>query len=274
MSRQIPRLVIVALAALSLLLTGCSPEEGQDNGTGAAQDSQLNKVLDRGTLRVAVLPDFPPWSVQTPSGDFEGYEVDLANELANAMGVDLELVSTDGTSRLPLLESDRVDVNISAFTATNERAVSVGFTIPYAAAGASVLFQEGTNIESYEDLAGLRVAVARGSTNDTIMTQRFPETEVVRFETIADAIQALKSGKVDATVEGEATVATQAEDNENLRQIDAPPLNPSPISMGVLPDDQDWINYLDNFIRNMNISGRNAELYEKWFDSEFPDVIG
>ncbi|GAB3267220.1 type 2 periplasmic-binding domain-containing protein [Arthrobacter pigmenti] len=274
MWRRVPRLLLASLAVLALVLTGCSPDNNQDDGNDAPQGSQLQKVLDRGTLRVAVLPDFPPWSVQTAGGGFEGYEVDLAKELADAMGVKLKLVSTDGTSRLPLLESDRVDVNISAWTATNDRAKSVGFTIPYAAAGASVLFQKGTNIQSYEDLAGLRVAVARGSTNDTIMTQRFPDTEVVRFETIADAIQALKSGKVDATVEGEATVAKQAEENANLQQIDAPPLNPSPISMGVLPTDQDWINYLDNFIRNINISGRNAELYEKWFSSEFPDVIG
>lgn len=269
------KLLLLPVLAVVLAVAGCTSEEGGGNNAGSSTDgtSQLDKVQERGELRVAVLPDFPPWSVQNASGDFEGYEVDIAKALAEAMGVELTLVSTDGTSRLPLLEADRVDLNISAWTATDERALAVGYTIPYAAAGASVLYHRDTPISSYDELAGKRVAVARGSTNDTIMTEDFPKTEVVRFETIADAVAALKAGKVDATVEGEATVTAEAKKNPDLEKIDAPPLKPSLISMGVLPGDQEWINYLNNFIRNMNSSGTNDELHRKWFDVPLSDLI-
>lgn len=269
------KLLLLPFLAMVLVVTGCTSEDGAGSAAGSSADatSQLDKVRERGTLRVAVLPDFPPWSVQNASGDFEGYEVDVAKALAEAMGVELQLVSTDGTSRLPLLEADRVDVNISAWTATDERALAVGYTIPYAAAGASVLYKSGSPISSYDQLSGKRVAVARGSTNDTIMTEDFPETEVVRFETIADAVGALKSGKVDATVEGEATVTAEAKKNPELEKIDAPPLKPSLISMGVLPGDQVWINYLNNFIRNLNSSGTNDELHRKWFDVPLSELI-
>jgi polar amino acid transport system substrate-binding protein len=269
------RLLILPVLAAALALAGCTSESGAGAGgtDTAGGTSQLEKVRERGTLRVAVLPDFPPWSVQNASGEFEGYEVDIAKELAKAMGVELALVSTDGTSRLPLLKADRADVNISAWTATDERALAVGYTMPYAAAGASVLYPKGSPIASYEDLSGKTVAVARGSTNDTIMTEDFPKTEVVRFETIADAVAALKAGKVDATVEGEATVAAEAKRNAELEKIDAPPLKPSLISMGVLPDDQAWLNYLNNFIRNLNSSGVNDELYRKWFDVPLSDLV-
>lgn len=268
------KLLLPVLAAV-LALTGCTSEEGAGTAAGSSGDgtSQLDKVRERETLRVAVLPDFPPWSVQNASGEFEGYEVDVAQALADAMGVELELVSTDGTSRLPLLESDRVDVNISAWTATDERALAVGYTIPYAAAGASVLYNADAPIASYDDLAGKRVAVARGSTNDTIMTEDFPDTEVVRFETIADAIAALKAGKVDATVEGEATVNAEAEKNQDLEKVDAPPIKPSLISMGVLPGDQVWLNYLNNFVRNLNSSGTNDELFRKWFGVPLSELV-
>jgi polar amino acid transport system substrate-binding protein len=136
-----------------------------------------------------------------------------------------------------------------------------------------VLYTKDSPIESYDDLAGKKVSVARGSTNDTIMTENFPETEVVRFETIADAIAALKAGKVDAAVEGEATVSREAEKDPQLEAIDAPPLKPSIISMGVLPGEQVWLNYLNNFVRNLTSSGTNAELYEKWFDAELPELL-
>jgi polar amino acid transport system substrate-binding protein len=269
----------LALAAMllagALAVTGCTSGGGSDSG-GAdvpSGESQLNKVLEAGTLRVAVLPDFPPWSVQKPDGSFEGYEIDIAKELADSLGVKLKLVSTDGDSRLPLLQAGRVDVNVSAWTATNERAQTAGFTIPYDAHGAGVLFPKGADISSYDDLAGKKVAVARGSTNDTIMTEDFPDTEVVRFDSIADVIAAVKADKVDAAVESSVTVAEEAKKDSSLDAISEPPLKPSLVSMGVLPGDQIWINYLNNFIRNLISSGEDNRLHEKWLNEPLASIV-
>ena len=271
MSTRFAKLLWAPVLACTVLLAGCTTASGK---SASSSDSQLSKVIKSGTLRVAVLPDFPPYSVQKPDGQFEGYEVDIAKDLAKAMGVKLKLVSTDGTSRLPLLKSDRVDVNISAWTATDERAKSVGFTIPYVAHGASVLFRKSNPIKSYSDLAGKTVSVARGSTNDTIMTKDFPSTKVVRFETIADAIAALKAGKVDACIEDYVTVRAAAQKDSSLQALDADPLDPALISMGVLPNDQVWINYLNNFIRNLIASGEDQKLYKKWLGGDLPAIVG
>ncbi|TFD05110.1 transporter substrate-binding domain-containing protein [Cryobacterium sp. TMT1-66-1] len=267
------KLVLMPALAVALLLSGCTSPENSAGGT-AAGASQLDKVIKSGTVRVAVLPDYPPWSVQTPDGDFEGYDIDIAEKLAEALGVELELVSTDGTSRLPLLKSDRVDVNISEWTATDERAKEAGFTIPYVAHGAGVMFNTANPIASYDDLAGKTVSVARGSTNDSIMTKNFPDTKVERFETIADAMAALQAGKVDALVEGSSTVAQMAADDANYAVVDEPVLFPSLVSMGALKEDQVWINYLNNFIRNLNASGTNQELFQKWGNADLPDIVG
>ncbi|WP_375000049.1 transporter substrate-binding domain-containing protein [Aeromicrobium sp. CTD01-1L150] len=271
MTRRLRSTFITVLAG-ALLAAGCTSDGA--GGSDGGGESTLDKVIDRGEIRVAVLPDFPPFSVQNASGEFEGYEVDVAKALAEALDVELDLVSTDGASRLPLLSADRADVNISSWTATDERAKAVGFTIPYIADGASVLYSADEPIEGYEDLAGKSVSVARGSTNDTIMTEDFPDTEIVRFESIADAVGALKANQVDAAIEGRATVTQEAERNDGLEALDEPPLKPSLISMGALPGDQRWINYLNNFIRNLNASGTNAELYQEWFGEDLPDVIG
>lgn len=244
MTRRIAKLLLPGLALLLAVSACTSGDSSNGGGETSNGPSQLNKVLDAGTLRVAVLPDFPPNSVQKPSGEFVGYEVDIAQQLADALGVELELVPTDGSNRLPLLQSDRVDVNISSWTATNERAQAVGFTIPYVAQGAGVLFNKSDPIASLDDLAGKKVLVARGSTNDTIMTEFYPETEVVRFESIADALAALRAGKVDAAVESFTVVNEEGEASPDLEALDAPPIRPSIISMGVLPGDQVWMNYL------------------------------
>ncbi|TFD46911.1 transporter substrate-binding domain-containing protein [Cryobacterium frigoriphilum] len=273
MRRLNPKLVLIPVLAGALLLTGCT-SPGNSAGGASASGSQLDKVIESGTVRVAVLPDYPPWSVQTPDGDFEGYDIDIAEKLAEALGVELELVSTDGTSRLPLLTSDRVDVNISEWTATDERAKEAGFTIPYVAHGAGVLFNVDNPIASFDELAGKTVSVARGSTNDSIMTKNFPDTSVERFETIADAMAALQAGKVDALVEGDSTVAQMAEDDPSYSVVEGPSLFPALVSMGTLKEDQVWINYLNNFIRNLNASGTNQELFQKWGNADLPDIVG
>lgn len=268
-------LAIPALAAM-VLLAGCTssstPGPGGGGG-GGTQVSSLGKVIKAGTIKVAVLPDFPPYSVQKPDGSFAGYEVDIARDLAKAMGVKLQLVSANGTSRLPLLKSGRVDVNISSWTATDERAKAVGFTIPYVAHGASVLFAKSNPVKSYADLNGKTVSVARGSTNDTIVTKDFPKAKVKRFQTIADAIAALKAGKVDAAVESFTTVQQEAAKDPSLAALNAPPLDPALVSMGVLPGDQVWLNYLNNYIRNLIASGNDAKIYKKWLHAALPAVV-
>ena len=265
--------VVAVLAVGALALTGCTSDGSEASGATSPADSQLSKVLDAGVLRVAVLPDFPPWAVQKPDGSFEGYEIDIAQDLADSLGVKLKLVSTDGDSRLPLLKSNRVDVNISAWTATDERAQAVGFTIPYDAHGAGVLFPAGADIKSYDDLAGKTVSVARGSTNDTIITQDFPDTKVVRFDSIADVIGAVKAGKVDAAVESSVTVAAEAKKDSELDAISDPPLEPSLVSMGVLQSDQVWMNYLNNFIRNLIASGEDDRLHQKWLGEPLASIV-
>lgn len=270
------KLLLIPLLALVLGLSACTSGKNTAAGgeTSATGPSHLEKVIKSGVVRVAVLPDFPPYSVQKPNGDFAGYEVDIAKKLAEALGVKLELVATDGTSRLPLLQSDRADVNISSWTATDERARTAAFTIPYVSHGASVLYRKGEPISGFDDLKNKTVSVARGSTNDTIMTESFPQAKVVRFETIADAIAALKAGKVDAAVEDYVTVRQEADKNPSLEALDAPPYKPALISMGVLQGDQVWLDFLNNFIRNLNSSGTNNEIYQKWFHQDIPSLGG
>ena len=267
-------IVLVALVSM-LALAGCTSTSGGSTSAGSAgaTNSRLQQVIKSGTLKVGVLPDYPPYSSQDASGKIVGYEPDIAAHLAAALGVKLVMINTDGTSRKPVLDSNRVDVDIDAFTATDVRAKAVDFTIPYVASGALPLFRKVNPIKSLVDLKGKKVSVARGSTNDSLMTKQFPDTTVVRFDTIADAVQAVKSGKVDAVMEGFATVQAAAAKDPSLGVLNVEPISPALISMGVKQGDQVWVNYLNNFIRNLNSSGDNQALYKKWFKADLPKAI-
>lgn len=145
--------------------------------------------------------------------------------------------------------------------------------MPYIASGALPLFRKDDPIKSIADLKGKKASVARGSTNDTLVTKQFPDTTVVHFDAIADAVQAAKSGKVDAVMEGFATVRAAAATDPSLQVLDVEPIIPALISMGVKQGDHVRVNYQNNFIGNLNSSGENQALYKKWFKADLPQVI-
>lgn len=271
MHRRIAKqFAVAAIMVVPVALVGCSSGSA-DNGAGGP--NMIKTVEKRGTLRVAVLPDFPPTSVKKPNGKIVGYAPDIAKELAKSLGVKLKMVPINGDERLSVMKSKRADVNISAYTATNERARKVAFTIPYKSQGAGVLYRKSDPISSTKDLAGKKVAVARGSTNDTIITDDFPKATPVRFDSIAHVLQALKSNKVDAAMETYYVTHQNAKENDNLAALDTPPIKPDLISMGVLPDQQVWLNYLDNFIRNLISQGDAQKLHKKWFDENLSPLV-
>lgn len=180
----------------------------------------------------------------------------------------LKLKAIDGDARYSSLKSKRVDVSISAYTATNERARKVAFSIPYKSQGAGVLYQKKKPVKSLKDLAGKKVAVARGSTNDNIITHDYPKATPERFDSIADTLQALKSGKVDAAMETYYVTHKDASKSKQLEALDVPPIKPDLISMGVMPSQQRWLNYLNNFIRNLISQGKLNKLHKQWFGGE------
>jgi polar amino acid transport system substrate-binding protein len=263
--------ILIFIMSIILLISGCSSEA--DPTTSQNTESRLDKIIKAKKIRVATYADSPGWSVLNANGEYEGYDPDIARKLAEALGVEVEFVTTDGVNRIPLLESDKVDVAISVFTPTNERAKSIEFTIPYSAAGMVPMFKKGAPIDSWDDLAGKKVSVARGTTSDMAVTKYVPKAEVVRFDAVSDAFMALKTGKVDVFIEEDGIVLDLVKKNPEFQAMPGQPFKPAYIAMGVKKGDQIWLNYLNNFIRNLNYSGEGAELYKKWFGVDAPKLM-
>ncbi|NEU29852.1 transporter substrate-binding domain-containing protein [bacterium LRH843] len=269
MSKKCNYIFLLFIAAI-LVLSGCSPTE---KASGEATANKLEQIIKSGKLRVATYPDVAGWSLLNASGEYEGYDPDIARKLAADLGVEVEFVSADSVNRIPLLEADKVDVAIAIFTPTNERAKSVSFTIPYAAAGIVPIFPKGTPIKEIDDIADMKIAFARGNTSDVALSAKFPNAEFVRFDAVSDAFMAMKSGKADVFVDEQAVVAEILKSNPEFEAMPGEPYQPQYISMGVQHGQHDWLNYLNNFIRNFNYSGENAEQYEKWFGTPLPTMV-
>lgn len=263
-------ITVLLMITATLSLTACSG--GTSNASGEDQ-STLDKVLESGTLRVAIIPDNPGWSTLGTDNEYDGVDADVSRMLAESLGVEIEFENTDGAGRVSMIESDKADVVIACLTATNERAKQVAFTDPYAASGILGLCSTDNVFISWDDLKDKRIAVARGSTNDVFATEAYPDAEIVRFDEIADAFTALQTGKVDVLLEEDTTVNDLAAQNSGLEVMPVEQQRSAYICMAIQRGDEVWMEYLNNFIRNELYSGDINEIYKTHFNKDMPSLL-
>src|SRR5690349_14898565 len=183
-----------ALAAAATL--ACSTLLAAWVAPAAAQTA--DEIKKKGTITVGMLVDFPPYGTVDASNQPDGYDADVAKLLAKDLGVKLNLVPVTGPNRIPFLLTNKVDVLVASLAVTPERAKQVQFSRPYSAATIVLYAPKKLAIKAPADLKGVRVAVARASTQDTALTAIAPQgTEIRRFDDDASAMQAPLSGQDD-----------------------------------------------------------------------------
>ncbi|RYF56367.1 MAG: transporter substrate-binding domain-containing protein, partial [Comamonadaceae bacterium] len=222
-------------------------------------------------LTIGMLVDFPPYGTTDAKNQPDGYDADVAKLLAKELGVKVNIVPVTGPNRIPFLLTNKVDVLVASLAVTPERAKQVDFSKPYAAATIVLYGKKDTKIGSAADLKGLRVGVARASTQDVAVTKAAPEgTEIRRFDDDASAMQALMSGQVDA-IGCSITVAAQIakrvpantfENKFNLLQ--------QGMGIALRPGQQELLTQVNAFIDKNTANGELGKLYQKWLGTDFP----
>jgi polar amino acid transport system substrate-binding protein len=267
------RKVIIVCAAVGLVsaAAACTPMPAGGGGAAAA-DSALRHVLATGTLRVASCLSFTPFGFTNPQGQPDGYDVDIAKELAKDMGVKLEVVDTTSSNRIPNLQTNKVDVVFCNFTRTMERAKEIAFTDPYVVATEGLLVRAGSGVTSLESMKGRTIAVVKGSTNADVLRERGIDVKVAEFDSSQAAVLAVKQGQADAMVEDSNYLQYQAKLNPGLQVVTSNLVPLEYNAFGVKQGDQVWVDYLNQFLFDLSSSGKNLELYRKWFgvDPRFP----
>jgi polar amino acid transport system substrate-binding protein len=247
----------IALTALAL------------GGEAAARD--LQDVLNSGTLRVGVTL-FAPWAARAPDGEFLGFEVDVARQLAADMGVEAQLLAYDVDRLVPALEGGEIDLIAAGLTITPERALHVNFSEPYAESGVGL----ATHVErtaSVTDAAALdsetiSIAAVGDSVGAELARRLWPRARVQIFPSVEAASKALLSGEVHGYVEDEPVPTFLALENPGV--IDVPtgrPLLRSPAGFAVNKGDPDFLAFL-----NAWITAREADTWlpttaSYWFES-------
>lgn len=251
---------IAALAAIWVASTVLSTAGAQ----GA--DAHLQQILERGVVRVGVLGAFKPWSFPAPDGSMQGIEIDLAQSVADALGVKLEPVVVTSANRMQFLQQGKIDVIIGGMYDTAERRKAVGIIEPsYWTSGPTLLAKEGV-IKDWKDIAGKPVCAKQGVYYNKLVETQYKAT-LVAFTGNTEGKEALRSGKCVAWVYDDASIMADLASGEwEGYEIPVSVLFNNPWSAAVPLEDIDtgWGAFMAGMAYRWQASGKLVELEKKW----------
>jgi polar amino acid transport system substrate-binding protein len=230
----------------------------------AAKAEKLAEILDRGVVRIIVFADVPPFGSQNVDRELEGFDIDLAGMVAEALGVELELVPATAANRIPYLLTDKADINIAAMSVTAERARQIMYSAPYADTSLAVFGPTSAAVGAAGEIGSLRTAVAKGTTEDLVLTSLAPDADIMRTEDNATAVQAYLSGQADLLAANSVVVAELAKQNPSAEFDFKFALRRAPAHMTVRMGEHTLLRWIDTFIFQQTLNGSLNELHLKW----------
>jgi polar amino acid transport system substrate-binding protein len=197
------RFLLFLLTALLLLvgtaLTACGDDDDDDGGGGTDTAAAEIDTLKPGTLVVGVDNPYPPFEQGRPP-DYEGFEIDLMNEIASRLGLETEYKDTPFDTIFRDLAQDKFDAAIAGSTIKPEREKVVDFGNPWFLTEQSLLVQEGSDIRTIDDLDGKTVGVQKATTGEDYVKANANPGDLRSYPEIDDAFNALVAGQVDAVM--------------------------------------------------------------------------
>jgi len=251
----------------------------------ASQSPTLTKVFGDKVLRVGVNPQFKPFSFEM-GGKRVGVDIDIANLLAEKLGVTAKIVAPQSFSELiPMLQADQIDIIIAGMSITFDRSKTIDFSAPYFDTGLSILFNKvktaRIGISAAPNYAAimselaqngkadqLTIAVTDGKSPQRIVPRFFPKATIKAYATNEEAAQATLNGDADMMVHDEIFLKVwlkeHAKDAQFRLVVLDPPFKPDYYGMAVRKGNQDFLNMLNVFNLELQSNGHIAQFMGRY----------
>ncbi|WP_419656229.1 extracellular solute-binding protein, family 3 [Desulfosarcina variabilis str. Montpellier] len=262
----------MALALLVVLMSSVAPL-AQDQVEGP---TTLSQVLDSKVLKVGVNPNYKPFSFEK-DGRRVGVDIDIANRLAEKLGVKAEFIVPESFSDLiPMLRANQIDIIIAVMSITFDRAKVVDFSVPYFETGLSILLNkvraaklgisEAKNLQTIVSIlekngkaSQLVIAVTDGKAPQQVVPRFFPQASVKAYPTNEEAAAATRGGEAAMMVHDEIFLKVWLKEHMREAQFRLvvldPPFKPDYYGMAVRKGNQDLLNMLAMFNLEMKSDG-------------------
>jgi polar amino acid transport system substrate-binding protein len=270
--RLLQRGAVVSAAAAAAAGLAAAPVRAQD-----ASQSVLQRALDRGTVIVGTGATNPPWHFEDENGELVGMDIEMGRILAQALFEDtskVEFLTQAADARIPNLLSDRVDITIQFMSVTRDRAQLVAFTIPYYREAVTLMFLADSPYNTIADVQGIGLTVS-GLQNvyaEDLVHAGVPDAVVSQFDSNANAILALDSGRVEASLADFSTAQWFAAQSPDQYKYATDTWSTHSYAAAVKPTDQVWLNFV-NTVFHSAMTGLDFPAYRDAFERFFGDQL-
>ena len=259
--RHLTAIVTVFVLVLSLL-------------TIASADSAfrtLDEIKSSGTIRIGVFSDKNPFGYVDEYGEYQGYDVFFARRIGEDLGVTVEFVSTEAANRVEYLETGKVDIILANFTVTPERAEKVDFALPYMNVALGVVSPDSRVISDLSELtAEDQVIVISGTTAEDYLIKNNPEIKLQKYDTYANAKNALENGNAAAWANDNTEVIAYALQNEGYT-VGIPSLgSQDTIAPAVTKGNETLLNWINDEIKAL----ASEQFFHKDYEATLVDTYG
>lgn len=237
-------------------------------GGSAQAQSALNEILDSGVLKVGTTGDWNPMSVRDPAtNSYKGFDIDVMNELAADLGVEVEYVPTDWKTLVNGVVAGKYHITGSASISPPRMKVA-GFSESYLSVEIFpfTLKENAANFDGYDSInqPDVKVATTLGTTFEGLVREWFPNADIKVVEAPARGFQEVLAGRADVFITSNIEGSTLEAKFPVMRVTNAGPRSPSPIAMLLPQADQVWINYVNNWVEVKEAKGFFETTKAKW----------
>ena len=257
-------LLLAMTMVVTMLLTGCDDEEEPEPTDG---DEVTVTTLEEGKLLMGSDTTYPPFE-SIEDGEAVGFDVDIAEEIAKRLGLELQVETVAWEGIIPGLKTDKYDIIMSAMTITDEREEEIDFCDPYIDSNQSICVRNETeDINTPEDLVGKIVGVQVETTGQYTAEEIEGIAEIRKYETILLAFEDLELGRVDAIMNDYPVNAYISKTRGNTKVVDTIMTDES-YGIGVKQGNDALREAINDALEEMMDDGTYDEIFEKWFGTE------
>lgn len=236
--------------------------------TSAFAQSTLDKIKERGVLVVGTKADYKPFGFRDPSGGIVGFEPDLAKEVADKLGVKLQLEPVVSSNRMQFLEQGKIDLMIATMNDKPDRRKVVGILEPsYYASGVNVLANKKANLKSWEQLKDQKLCAIQGAWYNKPVAEKYG-AEIVAFKGQTEAETALQQGNCVGWLYDDTAFAERLADPRWSAGFEMPleTILEEPWGIAVRLDEREgpWGQFMSKMIEDWHRTGKLIELEKKW----------